>query len=240
MITGKISKIETMGLADGPGVRVVIFMQGCPLRCLYCHNPEMWNYDGGNVYKPEELLDIIKRYKNYFGSEGGVTFSGGDPLAQPEFLKECLKLCKQEGIHTCLDTSGVGNKKYFKDILEYVDLVILDIKALDNKSYNEITKGYIDKSLDFLETCQLLNKKLWLRSVVMPNINDNDEYIIELGSFIKTLKNIEKVELLPYHLMGITKYEKLGIDYILKDMNAMNKQRCIELQSKLNKIIEIK
>ncbi len=239
MITGRIKQIETMGLSDGPGIRVVIFMQGCPLRCIYCHNPEMWGYDGGEGYTPNQLLDIIMKYKNYFGEDGGVTFSGGEPLSQPEFLLECLKLCKKEGIHTCLDTSGVGNNLFNKDVLDYVDLVIFDIKALTNNTYKEITAIPIDMSEEVLKTCQSLNKKLWIRSVIVPGVNDNDEYIERLASFIRPLKNVEKVELLPYHRMGITKYEKLKLEYKIRDIKDMDVNICNVLQNKLNKLLKI-
>jgi pyruvate formate lyase activating enzyme len=238
MITGKIKQIETMGLVDGPGIRVVIFMQGCPLRCLFCHNPEMQEFDGGITYTPQDVLKIILRYKNYFGSEGGVTFSGGEPLAQPEFLLECLKLCKEANINTCLDTSGVGNIKFNDKILSFVDLVILDIKALTNEKYKEMTNLSIDKNLEFLDLCQKLNKKLWLRNVIVPGINDTESYIESLAEFIKPLKNVEKVELLPYHTMGKIKYEKLNRQYKLINTLPMDSNTCKNLENKLRKLIK--
>ena len=160
MVKGSIDSVETMGLVDGPGIRYVVFLQGCKLRCLFCHNPETWKMEEKNMTTAEELIDKIKRYKNYFGKEGGVTFSGGDPLCQPEFLLECLKRCKQEGIHTCLDTSGVGcNKELYPEILSYTDLVILDIKAVTPEAYKKMT-GYPMKDFsEFLELCQKLEKK---------------------------------------------------------------------------------
>jgi pyruvate formate lyase activating enzyme len=233
---GNIKQIETMGLVDGPGVRVVIFIQGCTLRCLYCHNPEMWEYREQTKYTRDELLSIILKYKNYFGENGGVTFSGGEPLSQPEFLIEILKLCKENNINTCLDTAGVGNSKYYEEILNYTDLVIFDIKAVNKDQYKYITKSSIDKSLEFLGFCQRKNKKMWIRSVIVPGINDTEEYINELGNFIKPLKNIEKVELLPYHRMAISKYEKLGIEYSLKNTEAMSLDKIKILQDKLNEI----
>lgn len=238
MITGKIKQIETMGLMDGPGVRVVIFMQGCPLRCLFCHNPEMWMYNGGISYTKEEVLKTILKYKNYFGSNGGVTFSGGEPLAQPIFLKECLKLCKDNGINTCLDTSGVYNNDFDEELLDYVDLVILDIKALKQEEYNKMTNNDIDKSLKFLKICQTKNKKLWLRSVIVPDLNDNNQYITSLASFIKPLYNVEKVELLPYHTMGIVKYKELGLTYRLANTKAMDVGKCKKLQEKLEILLK--
>ena len=223
---GHIDSIETLGLVDGPGVRVVVFLQGCPLRCLFCHNPETWNIDDKTLISAEDLVRHIYKYRNYFGESGGVTFSGGEPLFQHDFLLECLKLCKKMGINTCLDTSGVGK---YEDILDYVDLVIWDIKATKNDLYKYITEASINASLEFLDYCQKKGKKMWLRQVIVPGINDNIDYIYELKEFIKPLKNIEKVELLPYHLLGVSKYEKLGIPYKLKGVPAMSKSDCDEL-----------
>lgn len=235
MVKGSIDSVETMGLVDGPGIRYVVFLQGCKLRCLFCHNPETWKMEEKNMTTAEELIDKIKRYKNYFGKEGGVTFSGGDPLCQPEFLLECLKRCKQEGIHTCLDTSGVGcNKELYPEILSYTDLVILDIKAVTPEAYKKMT-GYPMKDFsEFLELCQKLEKKLWLRQVIVPGINDTEEYILELKKYIKNIKNVERVELLPYHLYGVEKYKKLGISYRLDGVPAMKKEDL----DKLNQILQ--
>lgn len=224
---GHIDSIETLGLLDGPGIRVVIFMQGCPLRCLFCHNPETWTINNKMTITPEKLVRHIYKYRNYFGEEGGVTFSGGEPLCQHEFLLECLKLCKKMGIHTCLDTSGVGEN--IEEILKYTDLVIWDIKALDNENYKYITGQEMKKSLNFLQLCEKMNKKMWIRQVIVPGINDNIEYINKLKKFIEPLKNIEKIELLPYHRMGVQKYEKLNIPYRLKNTPVMNKKKCDEL-----------
>lgn len=235
MVKGSIDSVETMGLVDGPGIRYVVFLQGCKLRCLFCHNPETWKMEEKNMTTAEELIDKIKRYKNYFGKEGGVTFSGGDPLCQPEFLLECLKQCKQEGIHTCLDTSGVGcNKEIYPEILSYTDLVILDIKAVTPEAYKKMTGYPMKDFLEFLELCQKLEKKLWLRQVIVPGINDTEEYILELKKYIKNIKNVERVELLPYHLYGVEKYKKLGIPYRLDGVPAMKKEDL----DKLNQILQ--
>ena len=233
-ILGHLDSIETMGLVDGPGIRVVVFMQGCPLRCIFCHNPETWHINDNYTLTPDELVKIILKYKNYFGDNGGVTFSGGEPLTQRDFLLETLKLCKKEKIHTCLDTSGVG--KNYEEILPYVDLVIMDIKALEKDKYKEIT-GYnnIDISLNFLDECQKQNKKMWLRQVIIPGVNDNEEYILSLKEFISKLKNIEKVELLPYHTYGVSKYKKLNIPYKLGDTKDMDIKKCQKLEKLLLK-----
>ena len=228
---GNINSIETMGLVDGPGIRMVIFLQGCPLRCLFCHNPDTWNTKENMIMTPEEVLKKVLRYKNYFGNEGGITFSGGEPLLQPEFLLETLKLCKENGINTALDTAGVNNNIGNKEeILKYVDLVIWDIKAIDKEEYKKMTSKEIDESLEFLALCQKLNKKMWLRQVIVPGINDTKEYILKLKNFIKPLKNIEKVELLPYHVLGVEKYKKLGLKYRLEGVDAMDVKRCKELE----------
>ena len=228
---GNINSIETMGLVDGPGIRMVIFLQGCPLRCLFCHNPETWNTKENMIMTPEEVLKKVLRYKNYFGNEGGLTFSGGEPLLQPEFLLETLKLCKENGINTALDTAGVNNNIGNKEeILKYVDLVIWDIKAIDKEEYKKMTSKEIDESLEFLALCQKLNKKMWLRQVIVPGINDTKEYILKLKNFIKPLKNIKKVELLPYHVLGVEKYKKLGLKYRLEGVDAMDVKRCKELE----------
>lgn len=234
-ILGRINSVETMGLVDGPGIRYVVFCQGCQLRCLYCHNPETWDEDGKCIYiSPEELFEKIKRYKNYYGEEGGVTFSGGEPLLQPDFLKECLKLCKEEGINTALDTAGVGFGNY-EEILNLTDLVILDIKAVKEDDYKFITGQPMNRFKKFLEDCQRLNKRLWLRQVIVPKINDTIENMKELKDFISKLKNVEKVELLPYKTIGVYKYKDLKIKYRLENVPDMDENKCRELEKELLK-----
>jgi len=226
-MVGHIDSIETLGLVDGPGIRVVVFLQGCPLRCLFCHNPETWTLNDKFLITPDELVRHIYKYRNYFGTDGGVTFSGGEPLFQHDFLLECLKLCKKMGINTCLDTSG--SCRGYEDILKYVDLVIWDVKALENDAYHKMTGQDINVSLDFLKYCQDNGVKMWIRQVIVPGINDNVSYINNLKEFIKPLKNILKVELLPYHLLGVSKYKQLGIPYRLDGVPAMDKSKCDEL-----------
>lgn len=225
---GNVAGFETMGLVDGPGVRFVVFLQGCPLRCLYCHNPEMWNNDEQKIQiSPEELVKKIKRYKPYFKDIGGVTISGGEPLTQAEFVCEVFKLCKENGIHTCLDTSGFG--KDYEKLLSYCDLVILDVKELDAEKYKKLTGKKIDQFFKFVETCQKKNKKLWLRQVIVPGLNDTVENVKKLNEFAKSLSNVEKVELLPYHTMGVEKYKKLCIKYRLDGVQDMDKKECEKL-----------
>lgn len=224
MITGKIHSVESMGLVDGPGIRVVVFMQGCALRCKFCHNPDTWTPNGGEEFTPEELVKKIERFKPYFErSGGGVTFSGGDPLRQPEFLLETLKLCKAKGINTCLDTSGYGFGDY-DEILKYTDLVLFDIKHFTREGYKNVTLMEIDESLKFLEAMKRNNTKMWIRHVVVPGLTDGEEHLRQLKEVIDTIPNVEKVELLPYHLLGVNKYETLGFKYPLDGVEAMDKE----------------
>ena len=228
-ITGNINSFETMGLVDGPGVRFVVFMQGCPLRCAYCHNPEMWNAKEAKIQMtPEELLKKVLRYKVYFKNDGGVTVSGGEPLLQAKFVEEFFKLCKQNNIHTCLDTSGFGEN--YETLLDYCDLVILDVKELDANKYERLVGKKIEKFKKFLQICQEKGKKMWLRQVIVPNYNDTKESVLKLKEFAKDLTNIEKIELLPYHDMAKNKYKRLELEYRLKDVPPMDKKKCKDLE----------
>ena len=236
MIKGRIHSIESMGLVDGPGIRVVVFFQGCALRCKYCHNPDTWAPNLGDEYTAEELVSKIKRFKPYFErSGGGVTFSGGDPLKQPEFLLEVLKLCKEEGISTCLDTAGYGLGD-FDEILKYTDLVLYDVKDITREGYKNVTLMEIDETLNFLEAMKRNNTKMWIRHVVVPGLTDGEEHIKALNEYIKTIPNVEKVELLPYHLLGVNKYESMKLKYPLEGVDAMDKAICNEYY----KLIDIK
>lgn len=232
---GLINSIETLGTLDGPGIRFVVFLQGCKLRCLYCHNPETWNLTSSDAVEisPLELVEKVEKYKNYYGEDGGVTFSGGEPLLQPEFLLQCLKLCKEKNIHTCLDTAGFGFGDY-DEILKYTDLVILDIKAVEDMEYEKITGQKMQKFFEFLEVAQKLNKKLWLRQVIVPGINDNKEHIEKLKQFANTIKNVEKIELLPYKTIGVHKYKTLNLKYRLDGVEELSQEKLNELNSYLN------
>lgn len=231
-MNGKIKDIETMGSADGPGVRLVLFLAGCKLRCKYCHNPETWLMSNfKREISSEEVLKTYNKYKVYYGENGGVTFSGGEPLLQSEFLLETIKLLKANGVHTAIDTAGVGEG--YAEVLKLVDLVILDIKAVSADEYKFITGREIDDFKRFLDDCQKLNKKLWLRQVIVPGINDDEEHILKLKEFAGGLKNVERIELLPYHSMGVSKYHELKIPYSLEDTLDMDKSRCQELEKLL-------
>ncbi len=232
-IIGNINSEESMGLVDGPGIRYVVFLQGCQLRCKYCHNPETWDINKKcTQITADKLIKKISRFKSYFGNNGGVTFSGGEPLLQPDFLKECLKLCKEKSINTALDTAGVGFGDY-DEILSLVDLVILDIKAVTPDDYKALTGKPITFFKKFLSDCQRLNKRLWLRQVIVPGLNDTEKNILELKNFISKIKNVEKVELLPYKTIGVHKYKDLGIKYRLEGVPDMDENRCKELEKLL-------
>lgn len=232
MIKGRIHSFESMGLVDGPGIRNVVFFQGCPLRCQFCHNPDTWDFSKGEEITPEELLSKIIKYKPYFKNNGGVTFSGGEPLMQPEFLLQCLKLCKKNDIHTAIDTSGCGNGDY-NQLLKYTDLVLLDIKHVDSENFKTLTGINKSKMDDFIYALNQSNSRVWARHVVIPTMTDSKEHIKKLSQIISILKNIDKIELLPYHTMGIFKYSQLGLDYPLEHIPDMDKVQCKALENEL-------
>lgn len=235
MIGGSVNSIETFGLVDGPGIRVVVFLNSCKLRCKYCHNPEMFMMKEINT-TPIEILEKVKRYKNYFLNRGGVTFSGGEPLLQVDFLIETIKLLKEENIHVAIDTAGVGIGKY-DEILDLVDLVILDIKHVDEVGYQDITGSNMIEINKFLEVLNKKNKEVWLRQVIVSGVNDNKEYLIKLKEYTKKINNVKRMDFLPFHRMGIDKYHSLGIDYPYKDKDDMDPSVCDEL---LKEYLELK
>lgn len=231
-MTLKITDMETMGLVDGPGMRLVLFLSGCRLRCLYCHNPETWDSNGyTKKLTPRKVLSLYNKYKSYYGETGGVTFSGGEPLLQSEALLETIKLLKKHNIHVALDTSGVAEN--YEEAVKLSDLIILDVKAIDPMEYKKLTGLDIDHFNKFLEFCISQNKKLWLRQVIVPGINDNKEHIKKLKDFAKKITNVEKVELLPYHTMGESKYKEMNIPYRLAGTPAMDKDECKKLEAYL-------
>lgn len=230
MVLGNIHSYESMGTVDGPGIRFVVFLQGCPLRCKYCHNPDTWNIGEKKIQESaEDTLKKIKRYKNYFGKKGGVTVTGGEPLVQSDYILELFKLCKQEGIHTALDTSGYIFNEKVKEILEYTDLVLLDIKALDKEIYKDLTRVELDNTLKFLNYLQEIKKVVWIRHVVVPNITDDNKLLEETAKFLSKFDNIELVEILPYHTLGVFKYKELGIEYPLEGVEDLSYERKLEV-----------
>ena len=230
MEKGSIDSIETFGLVDGPGIRTVVFLNGCGLRCKFCHNPEMWHIRDYN-YTSDEIVAKIIRNKPYFNrNNGGVTFSGGEPLIQYNFLLETCKKLKENDIHVAIDTAGIGNGEY-EELLKYVDVVLLDIKHITKDGYIDITqKDLIDKFFQFVEQLNKTNIEVWIRQVIVPGVHDNKEYMLDLSRFLKEhIKNVKRVDFLPYHKLGSEKYEKLGINNPYIDMPEMDKTKCDEL-----------
>lgn len=229
-IRGKIHSIESCGTVDGPGIRTVIFTQGCPLRCQYCHNPDTWNLGDGNECTVDELMDEIVKYKSYMKfSGGGVTASGGEPLMQPTFIKELFKRCKAEGIHTALDTSGYIPLDSTKEVLEYTDLVLLDIKSFNKALYKEITGVENEPTLKLARYLSDINKPIWIRYVLVPGLTDKIDDVRALASFLGSLNNIEKIEVLPFHKMGEYKWEELGYEYKLSDTQPPTQESLDEI-----------
>ncbi len=228
-----IDSIETFGLVDGPGIRCVVFFNSCKLRCKYCHNPEMWKMKENN-YTVEEVFKKIMRCEPYFKNNGGVTFSGGEPLIHSNFIIELSKLLKKENIHIALDTAGVGLGNY-DEILKYVDLVILDIKHTTEEGYKNITGHEIDEVEKFIKVLNNSNKPVWIRQVIVPDITDTKEYMNSLVKYLQKIKNIERIDFLPFHRLGEEKYKVLNIDYPYKDKSDMDKTKCQELYNEFIK-----
>ncbi len=223
---GRIHSLESFGTVDGPGLRFVVFMQGCPLRCLYCHNPDTWDTKNPSNYSmsASELLSEVLKYKNYI-AKGGVTVTGGEPLLQAEFLTEFFRLCKEEGIHTALDTSGYILNEKVKKALGFVDLVLLDIKTIDAVLHKHLTGVKRDNSLLFLDYLEEKGIDTWIRHVVVPGLTDNDEQLKNLAEYLTKYTVIKKIELLPYHIMGVNKYDQLKMEYKLKEVEPLSAER---------------
>lgn len=227
----RVHSFETFGSVDGPGVRFVVFMQGCKMRCKYCHNPDSWKIEDGQEFTAQEILDKALRYKSYWGKDGGITVSGGEPLLQIDFLIEFFKLCKEHNIHTNIDSCGAPfsmDKEYlekFDTLLKYTDLIMLDIKHIDNHEHLELTKRENTNILQMAKYLSDKNVPVWIRHVLVPTITDNDVYLQKLADFLATLHNIKKVEVLPYHSFGAYKWEQLGLHYELKDICTPSEDR---------------
>lgn len=230
---GNIHSIESFGTVDGPRIRFVVFTQGCPLRCKYCHNPDTWSTD---INKEMSVEDIIKEYEGVkeFIS-GGITITGGEPLIQIDFITELFKVCKSKNIHTALDTSGItfnpNDTIKIDKLLEYTDLVLLDIKHINDEEHIKLT-GYSNKNiLLFAEYLSQKNIPVWIRHVVVPTITFNKKYLEELGEFLATLKNIKALDVLPYHDMGKAKYKNMNIKYPLEDIEPLTKEQAVEARN---------
>ena len=223
-MTGKIHSIQTMGTLDGPGVRFVLFMQGCHLRCKCCHNPDTWAMEGGEEYTPEELVSKAVRYKEYFADEGGVTVSGGEPLLQSEFVTEFFALCHKKGINTCLDTSGSIINDKIKTLRSETDRVLLDIKYTNNSLYRENVGCDMKTTISFLGLLDEMNIPVTIRQVIIPGINDDDENATKLKEIAGSYSCVDGIELLPFRKICITKYEQMGIDFPFKDIPEPDKK----------------
>lgn len=230
-MTGRIHSFESFGTVDGPGIRYVIFLQGCPLRCKYCHNPDTWG-GGGKEYDVETVCAQALRYRNYFGDKGGVTVTGGEPLLQIDFVIQLFKRLKAEGVHTCIDTSGymfnpdnAESVRKHEELLEVTDLFLLDIKHIDDAKHTELTGKTNKNTLAFAKFLDERKKPVWIRHVLVPEYTDDDGALYALRAFIDSLSNVEKIEVLPYHTMGVVKYESLGYEYPLKGVETPAKER---------------
>ncbi len=220
---GRIHSFESLGAVDGPGVRFVVFTQGCSLKCKYCQNRDTWNLKGGSTYSSDEIVEKILRYKNYIMPNGGVTISGGEPLLQPQFLTQLFTKLKQYNIHTCIDTSGsVALTDEIKKLIDLTDLFLLDIKCINDEKAIDLTGVSNKKELEFANYLSNINKPIWIRQVLVPGYTDDEQDLIKLRDFISTLKSVEKVEILPYHDLGKFKWEQLGEIYPLENVRTAN------------------
>lgn len=228
---GYIHQLESFGCADGPGSRFIIFFAGCPLRCLYCHNPDTWNMLDGKKYTVDQLLSEAEGCRSYWGKKGGITVSGGEPLAQIDFLLELFTEAKKRNINTCIDTAGGPFRKdgewfeKFQKLMEVTDILLMDIKHIDDEEHKKLTGVERDNIVEMFRYLDEIKKPIWIRHVLVPGITDKDEYLIRTRDFIRTLSNVQRVEILPYHGLGAMKYKDLGIDYVLKDLESPTAER---------------
>ncbi len=233
---GYIHSTESCGTVDGPGIRFVVFFQGCPMRCLYCHNPDTWQPHVGETMSVDDILKMFNSKKEFY-KNGGITCTGGEPLMQIDFLTELFEECHKQGIHTCLDTSGITfneNPDYLKKmdrLLAVTDLVMLDIKHIDPIEHVKLTSQHNDMILKFAHYIDDKGIEIWIRHVVVPTITQNDQYLYQLGEFIATLKHLKALDVLPYHTMGKVKYDNLGYDYPLKGIEPLSKEDAIKARN---------
>lgn len=236
---GIIHSFESFGAADGPGVRFVVFLKGCNMRCKYCHNPDSWSEKGGQEADADEVMKKVSRYKSYWGEEGGITVSGGEPLIQIDFVTELFKKAKLEGINTAIDTSGEPFTmkepfiSKFDELMKYTDLVLLDIKEIDDIKHRELTGKTNENILLLAEYLSKIQKPVWIRHVLVPENTDFDEDLDKLGEFISKLSNVKKVEVLPYHTLGVFKWENLGMKYRLEGIGTPTSERITNARKRL-------
>lgn len=228
---GYIHSIESFGSVDGPGVRYIIFFAGCPLRCAFCHNPDTWDIKRGSLREARDLIDESLSCRSYWGTKGGITVSGGEPLMQIDFLTELLTIAKQEGINTCIDTAGgpfTESSEWFDKfnrLMEVTDLLLMDIKHINTEEHKKLTGVPNENIISMFRYLDKIKKPIWIRHVLVPGISDNDTYLTQTRDFIRTLSNVQRVEILPYHTLGIHKYEDMGIDYRLKGVPSPSAER---------------
>ena len=231
MTKGYIHSLESFGSVDGPGVRYVIFLSGCAMRCQFCHNPDTWNMQAGTPYTADELLEKALRYRSYWGSKGGITVSGGEPLLQIDFLLELFTKAKEKGVHTTLDTCGNPFTREepffskFEKLMEVTDLVMLDINHMDEEHHVLLTGQKNDNILDMAKYLSDTGKSMWIRHVLVPERSDRDDYLWKLHDFIEKLDHVERVEVLPYHTLGVYKWKELGIPYGLEGIEPPTQER---------------
>lgn len=231
MTAGYVHSLESFGSVDGPGVRFVIFLAGCSMRCQFCHNPDTWKMSAGTKYTTEELLKKAVRYRAYWGEEGGITVTGGEPLLQIDFLLELFRKAKEQGIHTTIDTSGspfTREEPFFgklQELMKYTDLVMLDIKHINGEKHKALTGQENENILDFARYLDEIKKPVWIRHVLVPERTDDDEYLKEFSNFVHSLHNVEKIEILPYHTLGAYKWKELGFSYPLEGIEPPSKER---------------
>lgn len=237
-LKGYVHSLESFGSVDGPGVRYIIFLTGCAMRCQFCHNPDTWDMKKGTLYTTDELLEKAMKYRSYWKNDGGITVSGGEPLLQIDFLTELFRKAKANGIHTTLDTSGNPFTREepffskFNELMKYIDLVMLDIKHIDDEQHKILTGCTNKNILDLARYLSDIKKPVWIRHVLVPERSDYDEYLIKLDEFIQSLDNVQKVEVLPYHTLGAYKWDELGYEYKLKGIDPPSVER-VENANKL-------
>ncbi|WP_018658781.1 pyruvate formate-lyase-activating protein [Allofustis seminis] len=237
---GYVHSIESFGSVDGPGIRFVTFMQGCRLRCAFCHNPDTWNIGGGTPYTPQEMLDMALEYEPYWGDNGGITVSGGEPLLQIDFLIEYFKLAKQHGIHTTIDSCGAPFTREepfyskYEELMKYTDLVLMDIKHINDKFHRYYTGASNQSILEMAKDLSDRGKSMWIRHVLVPEYSDFDEDLEALSQFIKNLDHVDNIEVLPYHTLGVYKYKELGIPYRLEGIEPPTQERIDNANKILN------